>query len=98
MELLGQVSLPVVALVLRRAGSGEFKVAVRPSDTDELIDTVFHTEGNSWTPLGESMETVLNYYKRSDDDAPIIAASTIMRTCRPSKALATIASAPLALR
>ena len=27
-------------LVLRRAGSGEFKVAVRPSDTDELIDRV----------------------------------------------------------
>ena len=27
-------------LVLRRAGSGEFKVAVRPADTDELVDRI----------------------------------------------------------
>jgi len=42
-------------------------------DKTTLINTVKNIEGNAWTPLGESMETVLNYFKRSDDDAPIIA-------------------------
>ncbi len=41
------------------------------TDEASLINTVMNIEGNSWTPLGETMETVLDYFK--DDDGPIMA-------------------------
>ncbi len=43
------------------------------TDKDDLIDTVKQIQGTTWTPLGETMEDILDYFKRSDDDAPIIA-------------------------
>jgi len=41
------------------------------TDKDELIYRVNHIQGDAWTPLGEAMETVLNYFKRQDDNGPI---------------------------
>lgn len=38
-----------------------------------LVTTVNSIKADSWTPLGESMETILNYYKRTNSTAPIIA-------------------------
>jgi len=42
------------------------------ADKSDLINTInFDIEGNSWTPLGESMEDILEYFDRTDDNAPI---------------------------
>jgi type IV pilus assembly protein PilY1 len=38
-----------------------------------LINTVNTIQADAWTPLGEALETILNYYKRTDSTAPIIA-------------------------
>ena len=38
-----------------------------------LINTVNGIQADSWTPLGEAMETILNYYKRTNAGAPILA-------------------------
>jgi type IV pilus assembly protein PilY1 len=38
-----------------------------------LISTVNTIQADSWTPLGEALETILNYYKRTTSTAPIIA-------------------------
>lgn len=46
-------------------------VASCGTDTEELVTRVNSIQGNSWTPLGEAMETVLNYFK--GNDSPIMA-------------------------
>jgi type IV pilus assembly protein PilY1 len=38
-----------------------------------LIANVNNIQADAWTPLGETMETILNYYKRTNAAAPIIA-------------------------
>ncbi len=52
-----------------------FGHVVAPCGTSksDLIYTVNHIQGDSWTPLGETMETILNYFERSNSNAPIIA-------------------------
>jgi len=43
--------------------------------TDEatLLNKVNTLQGTTWTPLGETMETILNYFKKTDASAPIVA-------------------------
>ncbi len=40
-------------------------------DHDDLVDIVGNIKATTWTPLGESMETVANYFKSTGHDAPI---------------------------
>jgi type IV pilus assembly protein PilY1 len=58
-------------LTIFNFSSGGQVIAECGTDEDDLVDTVMHIEGNSWTPLGETMETVLNYFKGGN--SPIIA-------------------------
>jgi len=48
---------------------------IAPCGTDKasIITTISNITANSWTPLAEAMETVLDYYKDSGGSAPIIA-------------------------
>jgi type IV pilus assembly protein PilY1 len=48
-------------------------VATCGADKTTLINTVNNIQADSWTPLGETMETILTYYKRTNATAPIIA-------------------------
>jgi type IV pilus assembly protein PilY1 len=41
------------------------------SSEEDLVDTVMDIQGTTWTPLGETMEDILDYYRGSD--SPIIA-------------------------
>jgi type IV pilus assembly protein PilY1 len=43
------------------------------ADKATLINTIRNIQATSWTPLAETMETILNYYKRTDASAPITA-------------------------
>lgn len=40
-------------------------------DHDELIDIVDNIKANTWTPLGESLETVAKYFSQTGPNAPI---------------------------
>jgi len=48
-------------------------VAQCGADKTTLVNTVTTIQGDAWTPLGESMETILNYFKSTGANAPIIA-------------------------
>ena len=53
--------------------SGGSIVATCGTAKSDVIWAVNHIQGDSWTPLGETMETILNYFKRTNGSAPIIA-------------------------
>ncbi|MDD5720741.1 MAG: PilC/PilY family type IV pilus protein, partial [Candidatus Krumholzibacteria bacterium] len=43
------------------------------ADKATLISTIRSIQATAWTPLAETMQTILNYYKRTDAAAPITA-------------------------
>lgn len=77
------VAQDVVADIVDRSDRVRFGVTIfnganggtviAPCGTDKatVIDQIRNITANAWTPLGESMETILNYYKRTDANAPI---------------------------
>ncbi len=48
-------------------------VAECGADKATLVNTVRNIQPTAWTPLAESMETIVNYYRRTGSGAPIIA-------------------------
>jgi len=41
------------------------------ADRATLVETVNNIAATTWTPLGETLEDILNYFKRTGDSAPI---------------------------
>lgn len=81
------VAHDVVSEIIERTERVRFGVAVFKSGTSDplggtilaecgaakaaLVSTVRSIEGTAWTPLAETMETIVNYYKRTSSSAPI---------------------------